>query len=74
MSEDKVGKIFVMVSTNGDLPKNPVRLRECVVCGGVFTREESRAHCGARCQPSPEQPLAITGRGSKSVPESQTWQ
>jgi len=75
MMNDTVGKIFIALSTNGDLPMNPMRLRECMVCGGVFSREESRAHCGARCQPSPEQPLAIvTGRGSKSVPKHQTCQ
>ena len=38
MIEDRVGKIFVMVSTNGDLSFNPMSLRECFVCGGVFTR------------------------------------
>jgi hypothetical protein len=70
MSEDTVGKIFVMVSTNGDLSTNPMRLRECVVCGGVFTRDESRVHSDALCQPSPEQPFACAGRGSKH----QTWQ
>jgi hypothetical protein len=46
------GKPFIMLSPNGDLPTNPMRLSECMVCGGVFTR----------CQPSPEQPLSITGR------------
>jgi len=34
MIEDKVGKLFVMIFTNGDLPKNPMMLSECVVCGG----------------------------------------
>jgi hypothetical protein len=62
MVEDKIGKLFLTLSTNGDLPKNPMSLRECVVCGGVFTREESREHCDAPCQPSPVQPFAITGR------------
>ena len=57
-----VGKPFIMLSTNGDLPTNPMRLSECMVCGGVFTREQSRKHSKVRCQPSPEQPLSITGR------------
>ncbi len=42
MTQDRVGKIFIMLSTNGDLPTNPMRLRECVVCGEFFTRDESR--------------------------------
>jgi hypothetical protein len=75
MTDDMVGKIFIALSSNGDLPLNPMRLRECLVCGGVFTRQESRAHWGSRCQPSSEQPFAIvTGRGSKSEPKNQTWQ
>ena len=64
-----------MIFTNGDLPTNPMSLRECAVCGGVFTRDESREHSEARCHPSLEQPLAIvTGRGSKSEHNPQTWQ
>lgn len=35
-----VSKPFIVLSTNGDLPTNPMRLRECMVCGGVFTREQ----------------------------------
>jgi hypothetical protein len=34
MTEDRVGKLFVMLFTNGDLPTNPLYLRECWVCGG----------------------------------------
>lgn len=56
------GKPFIMLSTNGDLPNNPMRLRECMVCGEVFTREQSRKHSEVGCQPSPEQPLAAAGR------------
>ena len=37
-----VGKPFIVLSTNGDLPTNPMRLSECMVCGGVFTRDQSR--------------------------------
>jgi hypothetical protein len=53
------GKSFI---PNGDLPTNPMRLSECMVCGGVFTRKQSRKHSEVRCQPSPEQALSITGR------------
>lgn len=56
------GKPFIMLSTNGDLPTNPMRLHECMVCGGVFTCDDSRKHSEVRCQPSPEQPFSITGR------------
>jgi hypothetical protein len=56
------GKPFIMLSTNGDLPTNPMRLSECMVCGEVFTRDQSRVHSDARCQPSPEQPFAAAGR------------
>jgi hypothetical protein len=35
-----VSKPFIVLSTNGDLPTNPMRLSECMVCGGVFTREQ----------------------------------
>jgi hypothetical protein len=56
------GKPFIVISTNGDLATNPMSLRECLVCGGVFTRDESREHSDARCEPSPEQPFAAAGR------------
>jgi hypothetical protein len=62
MREDKVGKLFIMVFTNGDLPMNPMSLRECVVCGEFFSREESRKHTEIWCQPSQLQPLAVAGR------------
>jgi hypothetical protein len=61
---DRVGKSFIVIFTNGDLPYNPMSLRECAVCGGVFTRTQSRKHSEVRCQPSLEQPLAVVaGRG-----------
>jgi hypothetical protein len=62
VADDHVGKLFVMISTNGDLPMNPMSLRECVVCGGVFTRDGSREHCEIPCQPSQEQPFEAAGR------------
>jgi hypothetical protein len=30
-------KPFIVLSAKGDLPTNPTSLRECLVCGGVFT-------------------------------------
>jgi hypothetical protein len=45
-----------------DLPMNPMSLRECVVCGEFFSREESRKHTEIWCQPSQLQPLAVAGR------------
>src|SRR6202041_2295892 len=40
------------------------RLSECLVCGGIFTFEESWAHYISTCKVSPEQPFAIVaGRG-----------
>jgi hypothetical protein len=62
VGDDQVGKPFIVLLTNGDLPPNPMNLRECIVCGGVFTRDGSRDHSDARCQPSPEQPFAAAGR------------
>ena len=65
--DDRVGKVFIRIFTNGDLrdlPKNPVMLSECMVCGGVFSREQSQEHSYIPCLPSSEQPLAIvSGRG-----------
>ena len=61
--DDRVCKSFIVMSTNGDLlPTNPMSLRECLVCGGVFTRDESREHSEVPCQSSPEQPFAAAGR------------
>jgi hypothetical protein len=60
--DDRVGKPFIVLSTNGDLPNNPMSLRECMVCGEVFTRDESREHSGARCQPSRSQPFTLIFR------------
>jgi hypothetical protein len=65
--DDRVGKVFIRIFTNGDLrdlPKNPVMLSECMVCGGVFSREQSQEHSYIPCLPSSEQSLAIvSGRG-----------
>jgi hypothetical protein len=64
MRDDMVGKAFIKFSTNGDLPTNPMSLRECLNCGGVFTRDEARDHWDALCQPSPcKITNAIVGRG-----------
>jgi hypothetical protein len=62
MKQDRVGKIFIKLSTNGDLPTNPMSLRECMVCGGVFTRDESLEHTEIPCRPSPQQSLDAAGR------------
>jgi hypothetical protein len=62
MREDRVGKTFIKLFTNGDLPTNPMCLRECVVCGDVFNRLDSLAHTQLPCQPSQLQPLAAAGR------------
>jgi hypothetical protein len=58
MLDERVGKSFVVVFTNGDLPHNPMSLRECMVCGEVFNRDQSWAHSQVPCQPSPVRPLA----------------
>jgi hypothetical protein len=63
MMNDRVGKSFLVIFTNGDLPNNPMSLRECMVCEGVFTRDQSWAHSQIPCQPSLEQPFAITRSG-----------
>jgi hypothetical protein len=34
VADNRVGKSFTVISTNGDLPTNPMSLRECMVCGG----------------------------------------
>ena len=59
MTEDRVGKSFIVILTNGDLPTNPMSLRECAVCGKVFTREQSREHYYVPCPPSSEQSHSI---------------
>jgi hypothetical protein len=61
MREARVGKLFVMLFTIGDLPTNPMCLRECLVGGEVFSRIDSLAHAESLCTPSPEQPLARVG-------------
>jgi hypothetical protein len=62
MKEDRVGKLFVMLFTNGDVPMNPMCLRECLVCGDVFNRPDSLEHAEIPCPPSPRQPFASAGR------------
>ncbi len=62
MREDRVGKLFIMVFTNGDLPTNPMCLRECMVCGELLNRYEALQHTDMPCQPSARQPLAGAGR------------
>jgi hypothetical protein len=57
-----VGKIFVMVSTNGDLSTNPMRLRECLICGEFFPCDKMQGHRAVPCQPLPLQPLGIVTR------------
>ena len=75
MMKDRVGKVFNVVFTNGDLPMNPMCLRECMVCGGVFSRDQLLEHSQAPCQPSLQQPFAaITGRGAKSLHKTQPCQ
>jgi|GEM_PF-1579299 len=59
---DRNGKVFITLRSNGDLPTNPMSLRECMVCGDVFTHDESREHSEVACQPWPQQPLAGAGR------------
>jgi hypothetical protein len=43
---DQIGKVFLVVSTDG------LMLRQCLICDGVFTREEAREHYTVRCGPS----------------------
>ena len=62
VADERVGKSFIVMSTNGDLSSNPMYLGECVICGGVFTHDESIAHLEAPCLPSLEQPYAIAPR------------
>jgi hypothetical protein len=56
MTDDTIGKSFTVIFTNGDLPTNPMSLRECAVCEGVFTRDQSWAHCQILCPPSAAAP------------------
>jgi len=67
-------KPFIVLSAKGDLPTNPMRLHECMVCGQVFTSEQSREHSEVRCRPSPEQPFSMKGRGWKLGRKTQTCQ
>jgi hypothetical protein len=46
VQRDKIGKIFLVISTQ------VVPLRQCLICEGVFTREEAREHFTVRCEPS----------------------
>jgi hypothetical protein len=43
---DRIGKVFQAISTQ------VVPLRQCLICEGVFTREEARHHFAVRCEPS----------------------
>jgi len=62
--DDSVGKLFVMMFTNGDLPTNPMCLRECLVCGEVFNRIDSMEHANIPCRHTPNKSLAVvSGRG-----------
>ena len=60
MTQDRIGKSFTVIFTNGDLPNSPMSLRECRGVRRVFTRDQSWAHSQIPCQPSLEQPSAIT--------------
>jgi hypothetical protein len=42
---DQIGKVFLVVSTDG------LMLRRCLICEGVFTREEAREHFRVACYP-----------------------
>ena len=64
MTDERVGKGFTVIFTNGDLPTNPMSLRECMVCGEVFTREQAQEHCDVVCPPTTEKSFAaFAGRG-----------
>ena len=43
MTQDRIGKSFTVIFTNGDLPDSPMSLRECAVCGGC-SPVTSRGH------------------------------
>jgi hypothetical protein len=43
MAQDRIGKSFTVIFTNGDLPNSPMSLRECAVCGGC-SPVTSRGH------------------------------
>jgi hypothetical protein len=58
MTDEIVGKSFLVIFTNGDLPSNPMSLRECAICGDVFTRDQTTVHYYAHCDPSPDRSLA----------------
>jgi hypothetical protein len=58
MTDESVGKSFLVIFTNGDLPSNPMSLRECSVCGDVFTQDQTVAHYYAHCDLSPDRSLA----------------
>jgi hypothetical protein len=42
---DRIGKVFLAVSTHG------VLLRQCLICEGVFTREVCAEHSKVHCSP-----------------------
>ncbi|MGA2923855.1 MAG: hypothetical protein ABSE28_22355 [Candidatus Sulfotelmatobacter sp.] len=59
VADDIVGRGIIKIFTNGDLPTNPMLLSECLVCGGIFTFEDSWPHYKSECKVSPEQPFAL---------------
>jgi hypothetical protein len=66
MRDDSVGKLFIMVFTNGDLPTNPVCVRECLVWGEFFTCEEAREHSISRACHRPHSPLpSLRAKGNQ---------
>ena len=57
VGSDKIGKVFQAISTQ------VVPLRRCLVCEGVFTREEAREHYTAWCEPL-QNPCQRTGNAT----------
>ncbi len=57
INADLIGKVFVVRSPG---------LRECLVCGELFTRTTARAHAEVNCSPSVEFCL-LESKGGKHV-------
>jgi hypothetical protein len=75
MTDDTIDKFFTVIFTEGDLPTNPMSLRVCAVCGGVFTRDQSWAHSKSRARHQPCSPLASSHDKSKHTECGiQIWQ
>jgi hypothetical protein len=66
MMEDLVGKTFIKFSTNGDLPTNPMSLREFLVCGECSPATSRGSTMKFRAHRHHYSPLPSLGRGSKS--------